>query len=174
MDKAKELVFQRAIVDDLTADGWLEGKAEDYNRELALYPGDLLGYLKETQPEAIDKLTKFYHEKTEQMILKRAAEQMDKHGALHVLFLTLNRHYDDLGRRGYTGDLFSGRDSVHVGHIDIHEDNAGLQLFGLFDGLVAILGRPHDLDVRLEVQELAKVLPGFGDIVNDENRDLFS
>lgn len=85
MDKAKELVFQQAIVDSLTADSWLEGKAEHYDRELALCPEDLLGYIHATQPEAIDKLTKFYHDKTDQMILKRAAEQMDKHGALHVL-----------------------------------------------------------------------------------------
>ncbi len=85
MDKAKELVFQQAIVSALTADGWLEGKAEHYDRELALYPEDLLAYLHETQPEAIDKLAKFYHDKTDAMILKRAVEQMDKHGALHVL-----------------------------------------------------------------------------------------
>ena len=85
MDKAKEVVFQQAIVDSLTADTWLEGKAEHYDRELALYPEDLLAYIHATQPEAVAKLTKFYHDKTDQMILKRAAEQMDKHGALHVL-----------------------------------------------------------------------------------------
>jgi len=95
VDKARELVFQQAIVHDLTADGWLEGKAELYDRELALYPEDLLGYLRETQPEAVAKLTKFYHDKTEQMILRRTAEQMDKHGALHVL-----RHgFKDRGAR---------------------------------------------------------------------------
>lgn len=85
MDKAREVVFQQAIFDWLTANTWLEGKAEHYDRELALYPEDLLGYIHETQPDAVTKLTKFYHKKTDQMILKRAAEQMDKHGALHVL-----------------------------------------------------------------------------------------
>ncbi|BAZ92614.1 type I site-specific restriction-modification system, R subunit [Thiohalobacter thiocyanaticus] len=85
MDKAKELVFQQAIVDDLTADGWLEGNPNAYDRELALYPEDLLAWLHDTQPEAVTKLTKFYHDKTDQMLLKRAAEQMDKHGSLHVL-----------------------------------------------------------------------------------------
>ena len=85
MDKARELVFQQAIIKDLTADGWLEGKAEHYDRELALYPEDLLAWLRDTQPEAIAKLTKFYHDKTDQMILRRATEQMDQHGALHVL-----------------------------------------------------------------------------------------
>ena len=56
MDKARELVFQQAIIRDLTADGWLEGKAEHYDRELALYPEDLLAWLRDTQPEAIAKL----------------------------------------------------------------------------------------------------------------------
>ena len=60
MDKARESVFQQAIVDSLKADTWLEGKAEHYDRELALYPEDLLTYIRDTQPEAIEKLTKFY------------------------------------------------------------------------------------------------------------------
>ena len=85
MDKAREVVFQQAIVDSLKADTWLEGKAEHYDRELALYPEDLLTYIRDTQPEAIEKLTKFYHDKTDQMLLRRATEQMNKHGALHVL-----------------------------------------------------------------------------------------
>lgn len=84
-DKAAEKVFQQAIVDDLTGQGWLEGKSENYHRELALYPEDLIGYVRDTQSEALAKLTKFYGDKTEQKLLERAAEQMDKHGALHVL-----------------------------------------------------------------------------------------
>jgi len=84
-DKAAEKVFQQAIVDDLTGQGWLEGKSEHYHRELALYPEDLAGYVRQTQPEALAKLSKFYGDKVEEKLLARAAEQMDKHGALHVL-----------------------------------------------------------------------------------------
>ena len=84
-DKAAEKVFQQAIVDDLTRQGWLEGKSVDYHRELALYPEDLIGYVRQTQPEALDRLGKFYGDKVEEKLLARAAEQMDKHGALHVL-----------------------------------------------------------------------------------------
>ena len=47
-DKAAEKVFQQAIVDDLTRQGWLEGKSADYHRELALYPEDLIGYVRQT------------------------------------------------------------------------------------------------------------------------------
>jgi len=85
MDKAREIVFQNAIIADLTKIGWDEGKADGYDRVLALYPQDLIGYVRATQPDAVAKLEKFYHAKTDEMILKRAAEQMDKHGSLHVL-----------------------------------------------------------------------------------------
>ena len=95
MDKASESVFQRAIVADLVRDGWLEGKSEHYDRELALYPDDLLGYLRETQPEALERLARFYGDQVDRKLLQRAAEQMDKHGALHVL-----RHgFKDRGTR---------------------------------------------------------------------------
>lgn len=85
MEKSGELVFQRAIVGDLVDQGWLEGKSEHYHRDLAVYPEDMLAYVRETQPEALEKLTKFYGDKVEDKLLARAAEQMDKHGALHVL-----------------------------------------------------------------------------------------
>ena len=95
MDKASESVFQRAIVADLVLDGWLEGKSESYDRALALYPEDLLGYLRETQPEALERLARFYGDQLEAKLLQRAAEQMDKHSALHVL-----RHgFKDRGTR---------------------------------------------------------------------------
>jgi len=85
MDKARESVFQCAIVEDLVGLEWLEGSSQNYDRELALYPEDLVDYVRQTQPEALAKLTKFYGDKVEGKLLARAAGQMDKHGALHVL-----------------------------------------------------------------------------------------
>jgi len=38
MSKANELSFQNDMIRQLVANGWLLGKAEHYNRELALYP----------------------------------------------------------------------------------------------------------------------------------------
>lgn len=55
MDKAKESVFQQAIVDWLTANTWLEGKAEHYDRALALYPEGLLTYIRDIQPESAER-----------------------------------------------------------------------------------------------------------------------
>ena len=47
--KANELKFQNDMLKHLVANGWLQGKTEHYNRELALYPEDLLGFVPDTQ-----------------------------------------------------------------------------------------------------------------------------
>ncbi|MBT7309068.1 MAG: hypothetical protein HN842_12690 [Gammaproteobacteria bacterium] len=49
MDKANELTFQNEMIRQLLTNGWQLGKPENYNRELALYEEDLLGFVKETQ-----------------------------------------------------------------------------------------------------------------------------
>ncbi|SET34922.1 type I restriction enzyme, R subunit [Nitrosomonas marina] len=48
-DKANEFTFQNDIIRQMLSNGWLLGKPENYNRELALYPEDVLGFVKETQ-----------------------------------------------------------------------------------------------------------------------------
>lgn len=50
-DEAAEKVFQQAIINNLVTNGWLEGRSEHYHRELALYPEDLIDYVRLTQPE---------------------------------------------------------------------------------------------------------------------------
>ena len=84
-DKAAERPFQQAIVREMAEAGWAEIPASGYNRELALYPEELLAWLRETQPDEVQRLTKFYGDQTEAMILKRVAAQMDKRGSLDVL-----------------------------------------------------------------------------------------
>jgi len=52
MGKANELTFQNDMIRQLVANGWLLGKPVNYNRELALYEEDLIGFVKETQDES--------------------------------------------------------------------------------------------------------------------------
>ena len=69
-DKAAERPFQQAIVREMVESGWEEIAASGYDRELALYPDELLARLRETQPEEVERLTKFYRNHTDAMILK--------------------------------------------------------------------------------------------------------
>ena len=78
MGKANELTFQNDMIRQLVANGWLLGKPEGYNRELALYEEDLIGFVKETQDEQWQKFCKLYLNNPEQKLLERVANQLNK------------------------------------------------------------------------------------------------
>ena len=78
MSKANELTFQNDIIAQLLANGWLLGKSEHYNRELALYPEDVIGFIKDTQDEQWQKFRALYPQEPEQKFLERVATQLNK------------------------------------------------------------------------------------------------
>lgn len=77
-NKSIESVFQNDMVQHLVGNGWLLGKPEDYNRELALYPEDLLGFVQETQDTQWQKFCDLYPNNPEQKFLERVASQLNK------------------------------------------------------------------------------------------------
>ena len=77
-DTTKESVFQNDMISQFVANGWLLGTAEKYNRELAVYEEDLLGFVKETQDSEWQKYCKLYPNNPEQKFLERVASQLNK------------------------------------------------------------------------------------------------
>ncbi len=78
VDAAAESAFQNDIINQLIANGWLLGSPDKYNRELALYEEDLLGFVKETQETQWRKFCKLYPQNPEQKFLERVASQLNK------------------------------------------------------------------------------------------------
>ncbi len=78
MGKANELTFQNDMIKQLVSNGWLLGKPENYNRELALYSEDLLSFVKETQDEQWQKFCKLYPNESDKKFLERVALQLNK------------------------------------------------------------------------------------------------
>ena len=78
MASASEFAFQNEMIQQLVANGWLLGKPENYNRELALYEEDVLGFIKDTQDEQWQKFKALYPNDPEQTFLKRVASQLNK------------------------------------------------------------------------------------------------
>ncbi|MDP1977636.1 type I restriction endonuclease subunit R [Undibacterium sp.] len=78
MSNANELAFQNDMIRQLQTNGWLLGKAEHYNRELALYPEDMLGFVKDTQDAQWQKFCTLYSNNPEQKFLERVATQLNK------------------------------------------------------------------------------------------------
>jgi type I restriction enzyme, R subunit len=77
-NQSKESAFQNDMVAQFVANGWLQGTPEKYNRELALYEEDLLGFVKETQDGQWQKYCKLYPQNPEQKFVERVAAQLNK------------------------------------------------------------------------------------------------
>lgn len=77
-DPTIERNFQNDVIAELLVDGWKLGSAEKYDRALALYPEDVLGFVQETQPEQWTKFCGLYPSNPERKFLERVAEQLDK------------------------------------------------------------------------------------------------
>ena len=78
MASAKELAFQNDMIQQLLANGWLLGKPECYNRDLALYAEDVLGFVQDTQDEQWQQYKALYPNDAEQKFLERVASQLNK------------------------------------------------------------------------------------------------
>ena len=85
MSQHKEEVFENEVIELLKSNGYQEGTSKLYDRELALYPSDLIDYIKTTSPKAYEKLSKTYGSNVDEAICKRVAKQMDVHGSLYCL-----------------------------------------------------------------------------------------
>ena len=64
----QERHFEADIVAYLATHGWLEGDPARYDRELALYPDDLIGWLQDTQPKELAKLAGWHREGVERAL----------------------------------------------------------------------------------------------------------
>jgi len=74
--KAGEHTFQNDIIRQMIANGWLLGTPEGYNRELALYEEDVLGFVRDTQDEQWQKYCKLYPQNPEKHLLEKVASQL--------------------------------------------------------------------------------------------------
>lgn len=71
-----EVHFEEYVVQKLVENGWLEGKASDYDQQRALYPEDVVSWVKETRPDAWDKLVRMNGNDAENVLLDRVAKEL--------------------------------------------------------------------------------------------------
>jgi type I restriction enzyme R subunit len=78
IDPSNEHKFQRDIIEQMLANGWQLGRPENYNRELALYSEDVIGFIKDTQDAQWQKFQTLYPNNAEQKLLELVAAQLNK------------------------------------------------------------------------------------------------
>ena len=109
-----EIHFESYITQKLVAQGWLEGKPENYDKQRALYPEDIFAWIKETQPEKWTKLEAFNGSNTETVVLDRlvkALESKKSGGTINVF------------RNGFT---IAGAGQISISQIAPEDDRLSL------------------------------------------------
>ncbi|WP_027175433.1 type I restriction endonuclease subunit R [Desulfovibrio aminophilus] len=86
-DLHKETHLETEICGHLAANGWLyaEDDAKGYDRALALYPADLIAWVRETQPKAWEALAKDKGADTGVALAQRVRQILAQRGALETL-----------------------------------------------------------------------------------------
>tara|TARA_R110000744_G_scaffold255462_1_gene370962 strand:- start:16595 stop:19684 length:3090 start_codon:yes stop_codon:yes gene_type:complete len=82
-----EINFENDICNHLAQNGWLyeEGAHDRYDRTLALFPEDLVDWVKTTQPEAWEKLEKSFGSSAKSTLLSRVRDTLNKGTTIEVL-----------------------------------------------------------------------------------------
>jgi type I restriction enzyme R subunit len=85
MSLHKEISFESEICQYLSEHGWQYSQNDiGYDRALALFPADVVAWVKHTQPKAWDVLIKNHGAKAEETLLARLRDQIDQRGTLDV------------------------------------------------------------------------------------------
>ena len=82
MADTRERVFQNDIIAALESQGWLIGKASEYDKVNAVYPEDLIGYSQAAYSDRWEKFCKNKPQNPEKVLIKAATRELDKHGTL--------------------------------------------------------------------------------------------
>lgn len=81
----QEKHFEAYIVQQLAARGWLVGDTHGYDQNHALYPEDLVDWIKTTQPKRWEKLVAGNGDKATATLMDRLAQALDRDGTVQVL-----------------------------------------------------------------------------------------
>ena len=85
MADSRERAFQNDILAALSDQGWLLGKASEYDKVSALYPEDLIGYFQEAWPDRWDKFATSNPQNPEKVLIQKTVRELEKKGTLDVL-----------------------------------------------------------------------------------------
>ena len=80
-----EETLEALIEAHLLENGYISASPKDYDRELALIPQTLIGFIQETQANKWEELKAFHKDKLESLFITELARMMNKRGSLELL-----------------------------------------------------------------------------------------
>jgi len=146
-----EKVLQNEMVRELLERGWVQGtgyKAQGtYDLKRALYPEDVLTWIKTTEPAAYAKVQAMHNGDTDEKILNRLVEVIEKYGTIHVLrrgFDYVNAHFSMFAPKPSSGlnaseaERYAQNILRVVPELEYSEHNGNRLDFGFFLNGIAV------------------------------------
>lgn len=81
----REKYFEEYVVKQLAARGWKVGDTSGYDQNYALYPEDLVDWVKTTQPKKWEKLEAGNGDKATATLMDRLSQALEREGTVNVL-----------------------------------------------------------------------------------------
>lgn len=81
----REKYFEEYVVKQLAARGWKVGDTSGYDQNHVLYPEDLVGWVKATQPKKWEKLEAGNGDNAPATLMDRLAQALEREGTVNVL-----------------------------------------------------------------------------------------
>lgn len=81
----REKYFEEYIVKQLVAHGWKVGETSGYDQNHALYPEDLVEWVRTTQPKRWERLVAGNGDKAAATLMDRLAQTLEREGTVNVL-----------------------------------------------------------------------------------------
>ena len=85
MTQTTEKAFESYVEQMLLAKGWQQGSVRDWDRERALFPGQIVDFISATQPTLWEAMRGQHGAQLEPMLLNALVKELAIKGALHVL-----------------------------------------------------------------------------------------
>jgi type I restriction enzyme R subunit len=117
-NKLSEFRFEEWIEKSLIKNGYTNRKNTEYDKDLCLIQEDLIGFIKETQPQEYQKLYNQFEGSTDTQICKTITDNISKWGIVQTL-------RKGISTRGSSFDLvyFEPRSGMNEEHIQLHQKN---------------------------------------------------
>ena len=86
MNKHRESLLEDAVIDHLiTEGGYIQGNSKDFDPSIALEPGRVIHFIKDTQPQVWKALEAIHGVNTEKVVIDSLCKELEIKGVLNVL-----------------------------------------------------------------------------------------
>lgn len=85
MKKHTEIRFEEAIEEYLLSHGYQKGDPKDFVSDYAIFPNDIVSYIKLSQKNYWDKIEEFHGVRSFEVLVQAVSKELDSKGSLFVL-----------------------------------------------------------------------------------------